>query len=87
MNVEVVQRRLWEQPSNIGSIVQAAKDCDGVRPRAESLSESRQSGEPDAWKLARPVRGWGRGEIPRPTPREFEIQLRAFGVRDRSEFA
>ena len=26
------------------------------------------SGEPDAWKLARPVRGWGRGETPRPTP-------------------
>jgi hypothetical protein len=27
------------------------------------------SGKPDAWKLARPVWGWGRGEIPRPTPR------------------
>jgi len=26
------------------------------------------SGEPDAWKLARPVRGWGRGETLRPTP-------------------
>lgn len=26
------------------------------------------SGKPDAWKLARPVWGWGRGEIPRPTP-------------------
>jgi hypothetical protein len=31
--------------------------------RAES------SGKPDAWKLARPVWGWGRGAIPRPTPR------------------
>ena len=26
------------------------------------------SGKPDAGKLARPVWGWGRGEIPRPTP-------------------
>ena len=26
-------------------------------------------GKPDAWKLARPVWGWGRGEIPRPTLR------------------
>ena len=26
------------------------------------------SGKPDAWKLARPVWGWGRGETPRPTP-------------------
>ena len=26
------------------------------------------SGKPDAWKLARPVWGWGRGAIPRPTP-------------------
>jgi hypothetical protein len=28
------------------------------------------SGKPDAWKLARPVWGWGRGETPRPTPRD-----------------
>ena len=27
------------------------------------------SGKPDAWKLARPVWGWGRGATPRPTPR------------------
>ena len=26
------------------------------------------SGKPDAWKLARPVWGWGRGVTPRPTP-------------------
>ncbi len=26
------------------------------------------SGKPDAWKLASPVWGWGRGETPRPTP-------------------
>lgn len=26
------------------------------------------SGKPDAGKLARPVWGWGRGAIPRPTP-------------------
>jgi hypothetical protein len=35
------------------------------------------SGEPDAWKLARPVRGWGRGETPRPTPHgEFPANRR-----------
>ena len=28
------------------------------------------SGKPDAWKLARPVWGWGRGETPRPTPHD-----------------
>jgi len=36
------------------------------------------SGKPDAWKLARPVWGWGRGETPRPTPhsdREYEATL------------
>ena len=26
------------------------------------------SGKPDAWKLARPVWGWGRAETPLPTP-------------------
>ena len=32
---------------------------------------SRESfGKPDAWKLARPVWGWGRGATPRPTPRD-----------------
>jgi len=25
-------------------------------------------GKPDAWKLARPVWGWGQGETPWPTP-------------------
>ena len=29
---------------------------------------SESSRKPDAWKLARPVWGWGRGENPRPTP-------------------
>ena len=34
------------------------------------------SGKPDAWKLARPVWGWGRGAIPRPTPRaEREVNI------------
>ena len=27
------------------------------------------SGKPDAWKLARPVWGWGQGVTPWPTPR------------------
>jgi hypothetical protein len=30
------------------------------------------SGKPDAWKLARPVWGWGRGATPWPTPHGFE---------------
>ena len=29
------------------------------------------SGKPDAWKLACPVWGWGRGETPRPTPHRY----------------
>jgi molybdopterin-synthase adenylyltransferase len=40
-------------------------------------------GKPDAWKLARPVWGWGRGETPRPTPpigRNAAVQLAAIGV-------
>src|SRR5208283_1474935 len=38
-----------------------AQDCEGTM-----CLES--SGKPDAWKLARPVWGWGRGAVPRPTP-------------------
>jgi len=34
----------------------------------ERRSGLESSGKPDAWKLARPVWGWGRGETPRPTP-------------------
>ena len=34
------------------------------------------SGKPDAWKLARPVWGWGRGETPRPTPRAVAATVR-----------
>ena len=30
------------------------------------------SGKPDAMKVARPVWGWGRGAIPRPTPQVQE---------------
>ncbi len=37
------------------------------------------SGKPDAWKLARPVWGWGRGEIPRPTPRAEAVPGRHAG--------
>jgi len=37
------------------------------------------SGKPDAWKLARPVWGWGRGETPRPTPPEVDKKLSAYG--------
>jgi len=32
-------------------------------------------GKPDAWKLARPVWGWGQGETPWPTPRTFLARL------------
>src|SRR5208337_11435 len=39
----------------------------------EGTMSTESSGKPDAWKLARPVWGWGRGETPRPTPRAFEV--------------
>jgi len=32
------------------------------------------SGKPDAWKPARPVWGWGRGETPRPTPQLLGVE-------------
>ena len=38
------------------------------RTSAETRESVELSGKPDAWKLARPVWGWGRGETPRPTP-------------------
>ena len=37
----------------------------------EGTMRIESSGKPDAWKLARPVWGWGRGENPRPTPLAF----------------
>ena len=36
---------------------------------SEGKTSVGSSGKPDAGKLARPVWGWGRGAIPRPTPR------------------
>ncbi len=92
MNVEVVQRRLWEQSTqhrehresdsplfpvnhyegrvrNLMDLMHQpqwiAAACDRVLKRSRSQETS---GKPDAWKLARPVWGWGRGGIPRPTP-------------------
>ena len=53
------------------------------------------SGKPDAGKLARPVWGWGRGAIPRPTPPAArggellavtnEIQLTSYGYAYRHD--
>jgi len=40
-------------------------------PRTASHLASQVAGKPDAWKLARPVWGWGRGEVSRPTPPKF----------------
>jgi hypothetical protein len=42
------------------------------------------SRKPDAWKLARPVWGWGRGAIPRPTPRHKSGSLE--GARQFAEY-
>ena len=39
------------------------------------------SGKPDAWKLARPVWGWGRGETPRPTPHRMLAFPKNNGLR------
>lgn len=41
----------------------------------ERIMRIESSGKPDAWKLACPVWGWGRGETPRPTP----LDLAALG--------
>ena len=42
------------------------------------------SGKPDAWKLARPVWGWGRGETPRPTPQLLAVNVQSeFDIRTR----
>ena len=38
------------------------------RSPMEACMSGESSGKPDAWKLARPVWGWGRGETPWPTP-------------------
>jgi hypothetical protein len=94
MNIEEVQRRLWEQsqahkrnresgtpffPTNpydgrIGNLMDLmhnptwiAAACDRVLKRSRTMS-TESSGEPDAGKLASPVRGWGRGATSRPTP-------------------
>ena len=46
----------------------------------EETMSVESSGKPDAMKVARPVWGWGRGEIPRPTPQVQEVeQLRYAG--------
>ena len=103
MNVEVVQRRLWEQSQQHRELRESstplfpvnsydgrirnlmdlmhqpqwiAAACDRVlsRSRGQDTLESRMQG-----KLARPVWGWGRGEIPRPTP--LHIGSLAAGVR------
>jgi hypothetical protein len=65
MNVEVVQKRLWEQSQqhrkHMHHPQRIAAGCGRV------LKPSRcqeMSGKPDAGKLARPVWGWGRGAIP-----------------------
>ena len=42
----------------------------------EGTMRVESSGKPDAWKLARPVWGWGRGETPRPTPQVPEEDKR-----------
>ena len=51
-------------------------NIDEVQRRLSKLRVE-SSGKPDAWKLARPVWGWGRGETPRPTPRKFSPAFQA----------
>jgi hypothetical protein len=51
-------------------------------PQAQVCERSKSvesSGKPDAWKLARPVWGWGRGVTPRPTPLVEESNLASQG--------
>ena len=40
----------------------------GLQMNIDEVQRGESSGKPDAGKLARPVWGWGRGAIPRPTP-------------------
>ena len=42
------------------------------------------SGKPDAWKLACPVWGWGRGETPRPTPHATQDGSRGVWLCDKA---
>ena len=51
-----------------------------AQAREETMS-TEPSGKPDAWKLARPVWGWGRGAIPRPTPRGGAVFVTADTIR------
>jgi len=103
MNVDVVQKRLWEQSKqhrehrksdsplfpvdryegrhrNLMDLMHQpqwiAAACDRVLNRSRCQETS---GKPDAWKLARPVWGWGLGEIPGPTPRAPDVPSRISG--------
>ena len=54
--------RLGQHPDVVSAMSQAQN--------REGNARVESSGKPDAWKLARPVWGWGRGVIPRPTPQK-----------------
>ena len=41
------------------------------RGRNDTSHNQEKFGKPDAWKLARPVWGWGRGANPRSTPHDI----------------
>ena len=69
--------KLWEQSQQHrkrSTTRWIAASCDRV------LKRSQNQGSLESRKLARPVRGWGRGEIPRPTPRELENWLGRIGL-------
>ena len=55
--------------------------CHKLKTARETMSIE-SSGKPDAWKLARPVWGWGRGEIPRPTPLSSPASCRSETCRN-----
>ena len=65
------------EPVNRFANLAMANDLDNIQTLVSALPQAQNregkmrvesSGKPDAWKLARPVWGWGRGETPRPTP-------------------
>jgi len=45
------------------------------------LQNQEKFGKPDAWKLARPVWGWGRGATPRSTPPMCLSAIHWAGIR------
>ena len=65
-----------EMANSLDNIQTLCLRCHKLKHARETMS-TESSGKPDAWKLARPVWGWGRGVTPRPTPHLGDEDKRA----------